>query len=249
MPTPPDAMTGSSRPRARRSGPTRSGPARVPSRAISVTTRASTPTSANSAATSSRSRPEPFSQPRTATSRPRASRPTATGYRVGQAVHERRLLERGGAEHDPAHPGLEERLGRRLVTDAPAGLHRHVDGAGDLGDDGAVDGAARCGRRRGRRRGSRSPRASAKVTGLLERVLVVHGLLGVVPLVETHAAAPQQVDGGEERPSLHVHRRAGCGRPPRTRRGRSSPTAPDFSGWNWVAHTGPRSTAAVTGPP
>ena len=28
-----------------------------------------------------------------------------------------------------------------------------------------------------------------------------------------------------------------------------SPTAPDFSGWNWVPHTAPRSAEAVTAPP
>ena len=73
---------------------------------------------------------------------------------------------------------------------------------------------------------------------------------------------PRTRSGGRSRPgSAGPPRRRGCRWPDRApspgarRRRRTklarmpSPTAPDFSGWNWVPHTGPRSAEAVTGPP
>ena len=78
------------------------------------------------------------------------------------------------------------------------------------------------------------------------RVVGVDGLLGVVALVEANASAVAQVDGGEQ-----VHHAAAAeptARATKLARMRM-PVAPDFSGWNCVAHRAPCSTAAVTGPP
>ena len=85
VPTPPEAMTsGAWAPKGSIAASTDvscsiDGPSRVPSRAISVTTNAEAPTSANRVATSIRFSPEDTSQPCEARSVPRASRPTATG--------------------------------------------------------------------------------------------------------------------------------------------------------------------------
>jgi len=65
-----------------------------------------------------------------------------------------------------------------------------------------------------------------------------------VALGEPHRTAVAYVDGGIE---LH-HRSASWTAPTKLAR-MPSPTAPDFSGWNWVPHTVPRSDEAVTWPP
>src|SRR5664280_1732953 len=74
-PTPPEAMTGTSVEARTAARPARSGPVRVPSRSIEVTTTAASPAPATSASTSPTVRPDPSSHPRTATSaRPSAVR-------------------------------------------------------------------------------------------------------------------------------------------------------------------------------
>ena len=70
-----------------------------------------------------------------------------------------------------------------------------------------------------------------------------------VPLDEADGAPVTQVDGGEQ---LHgaAHAEAWARAQAATKLARiPSPTGPDFSGWNCVPHTGPRSTAATTSPP
>ena len=251
-PTPPEAMTGSSVASSTSARPSRSGPARVPSRPISVTIRASTPSSANSRATSRRSRPEPFSQPRTATSRPRASRPTATGMRGREAAHERGLLERGGAEHHPRRP--RPRTGRRP---RPRRGCRHRSAPGRrpprtmARDDVAVHRLAGAG---GVEIDHVDPRGAGagEGEGLGDGVVVVDGLAVVVALVEAHGSSVAQVDGGIE---LH-HAGSFSASPgdaaaarPRTGRGsRGRWRRTSRGGTGWPRAT-PRSTAAATGPP
>ena len=82
--------------------------------------------------------------------------------------------------------------------------------------------------------------------GHRHRVVAVDPLAVEVALDELHDLAAAQVDRRVE-----VHQAAGR----RPRSGRRTPGGPprpvrlDFSGWNWVAHTLSRSTAATTGPP
>ena len=235
--------------------PSRSGPSRVPSRPISVTTSAATPASANSAATSSRSRPEPCSQPRTATSRPRASSPTATGNARRQATHQVGLLERRGAEHDPGHAGVDAAPRPRprrapLPRSAPAPTRRprwprttgrfdRLAGAGRVEVDDVDPGRA----------------LGLEGQGLGHRVVAVDGLAAVVALVEAHAPAVAQVDGRIEldQRAAAVRGSGGDGGAIAPRRrsssapaGRWPPTSRGGTGWPTAL---PRSTAAMTGPP
>src|SRR6266511_3389213 len=87
VPTPPLAITGSVTVSSTAPSWPRSGPVMVPSRPISVTTRADAPLVSSWPATSRRSSPVESIQPRTATSRPRASSPTAIfpGWRVASS--------------------------------------------------------------------------------------------------------------------------------------------------------------------
>ena len=79
--------------------------------------------------------------------------------------------------------------------------------------------------------------------GQRHRVPVV-GLAVEVALDEAHGTPVADVDGRVE---VHHAGRAATARTKLARMPR--PTAPDFSGWNWVPQTGPRSAEAVTGPP
>ena len=164
MPTPPQAIDVELGRRPSSSRVAARGRARraVPSTAISVTTSAATPASANRASTSSSVRPDALGPPaHRDLAAPRRRGPTATGRASGRRRRSTSAgsLERGGAEHDPGHAGVEQRLGRRRVAHAAAGLHRaRRPTRGDRGDHRPVRPARRCGRRRGRRRGSTARR-------------------------------------------------------------------------------------------
>ena len=161
----------------------------------------------------------------------------------GQPAGQPGIVEGQRAEHHPAHPAGQQLADVLLGAHSPAGLDRDVDGGGDGQHRRAVDRARPPGRRRGRPRAASGRRR--RRTG------------GPAP------PGPRSRTGGRSPPGRGARRRRrGCrwpGRGPsrtagRRRRGRSwpgcpGPTAPDFSGWNWVPHTGPRSAEAVTGPP
>ncbi len=92
------------------------------------------------------------SQPRRANSAAAPSVVEADGHptRVlrGEGLDELgRVVERGGAEHDPLHAGVEQ-FGDVVggAPDPPARLHGDVDGAGDGQDHVAVHRLARAGR-------------------------------------------------------------------------------------------------------
>ena len=112
-------------------------------------------------------------------------------------AHQVRVLDRGGAQDHPAHPGAEPGLDRRHVADAAAELQRQVDRRQDRFDRGPVDrasghgavqidqvqpGKARLGERRGLRR-----RVGVKHRG------GVHGATE-----QAHHAPVLQVDGGKQ---------------------------------------------------
>ena len=81
--------------------------------------------------------------------------------------------------------------------------------------------------------------SASPLLGLADRVVAEVGGPVVVPLLETHAAPTEQVDGGVE---VHVTRARKLARS-------CWPARPDFSGWNCMAQTLPCSTPATTGPP
>ena len=85
--------------------------------------------------------------------------------------------------------------------------------------------------------------AIGEPAGQVHRV-AVPALPVEVALDQAHGTAVADVDGRIE---LH-HRPARWTASTKLAR-MPKPTAPDFSGWNWVPHTGPRSADAVTGPP
>ncbi len=83
--------------------------------------------------------------------------------------------------------------------------------------------------------------------GKLERVTVA-ALIGEIPFAQPDRPPAAEVDRTEE-----LHQIAGTpARAPASSTklaSMASPSVPDFSGWNWVPHTGPCSTAAVSSPP
>src|SRR5439155_20526310 len=66
--------------------------------------------------------------------------PVAVGG--ADVVAPRRVLQRGGAQVDPGRPGRERRRERRVVTDAPGQLDRHVQPPDQLGEQLGVGAAA-----------------------------------------------------------------------------------------------------------
>src|SRR5438477_3687203 len=171
-----------------------------------------------------------------------------------QAPDQSGVLQGSGAHDHPGQSQLEQGLGREVVTDPAAVLNGDTDGLHDGGDDLAVGrpaGTCRVEVHDVQPRGARA----RELTGDRDGVTPVDGLAGVVALHQTDATSLPEVYGGIEvqrrrqprPPSPGSHRTS----PHTSAKLRSSPrpVPPDFSGWNWVAQTLPRSTAATTGPP
>ena len=167
----------------------------------------------------------------------------AAGVTRAQSPDEVGVLDRRGADHDPAHTRVEERLRGGIVAHPAATLDRRLHGGRDRSDQLAV--VARAPRRvevdHVDPRGARG----LVVLGDRDRVVAIGGLAPEVALDQVHHASAAQVDGRVE---VHQKRRARSHTATKLR-SRCSPADPDFSGWNCVAHTLSRSTAATTGPP
>ena len=210
----------------------------MPSRPISVTTKAPTPGWSNRAASATASAPVASAQPWIATSRPRASMPTAT--RPGcsrELVDELGTLHRRAPDHDARHAGREPVAGVLDGTNASAGLdlHRHV-GADRL-DHAEVRVSAVAG---GVEIHHVDPPHATRLELARHRdgIVVVLRLAVVVALLELHDTTAADVDR-----RIEVHRHAAAAF---TKLASSAkPTAPLFSGWNCVAQSGPRSIAAA----
>ena len=117
-------------------------------------------------------------------------------------------------------------------------------GRGDGGDEVAVDGLARPG---GVEVDGVDPSGPGRDERLGHRdgIVAVHALGREVPLDELHDLAAPQVDRRVE-----VHQtETGAAQRSTNACSVAKPVRLDFSGWNWVAHTDPRSTEATTGPP
>ena len=165
------------------------------------------------------------------------------GVTRAHAPDELGILDRRGADHDPVHARVEERVRGGLVAHAAATLNGRVDRARDGRDQLAVVASTP----------SRvevdhvDPRGACGLVLLRDRyrVVAIGGLTPEVALDQVHHASAAQVDGRVE---VHQKRRARSHTATKLR-SRCSPADPDFSGWNCVAHTLSRSTAATTGPP
>ena len=152
------------------------------------------------------------------------------------------VVEGHRAEDDPCHTSVEELIDVGLGAHAPTALHGDVDGPGDGQHRRAVDRAPLPG---GVEVDHVEPRGTGagEAPSQLDRVPVV-ALTVEVALGQADRPTVPDVDGRIE---LH---HAGPRWEARTKLARMpSPTAPDFSGWNWVPHTPSRSAEAVTGPP
>ena len=182
--------------------------------------------------------------PRSSPARPPAPagverrRPPAT-VRGAAGAPARGRSTRRGADDDPGDAQVEQRSAAVLLgAHAAAGLHAaRRRPRGDGGHDVAVGGLARCGPRRGRPRGSSGRRPRRSERAWADRVVAVDRLLAVVALAEAHAAAAAQVDGRVQdasRPAAPTASRCAA-----RLQEPASPAWPDFSGWNWVAHTAP----------
>ena len=79
--------------------------------------------------------------------------------------------------------------------------------------------------------------------------VAVRGLTVEVALGQTDRPAAADVDRGVEVHHVPTGVRPSPSTAPTKLARMCSPTAPDFSGWNWVPQTWPRSAEAVTAPP
>ncbi len=169
------------------------------------------------------------------------------GVALRQRLDELRRLERGCPDDHPLHPVVEQRGGVACPPHAPARLHEHVDGSGDLQHDVAVH------RFPGPRRVEvydMDPTGTALDVGAGQRHrIAVAAHAPEITLHEPYRTPVVEIDGREE---LHGAAHARCGPSPHTATKlarMARPTEPDFSGWNCAPHTGPRSAAATTAPP
>ena len=88
--------------------------------------------------------------------------------------------------------------------------------------------------------------AATNALATRHRVVAVDALAVEVALDELHDLPAAEVDR-----RIELHQAAEQRRAQRSTNAERTarPVRLDFSGWNWVAHTLPRSTAATTGPP
>ena len=228
----------------------------MPSRSMAVTTTAATPAPARSARSSSTVRPLPCSHPRMATSvRPVGIEPVVDPDRHLAREGRRPACGPGPGRRGPAcraPPGrpLRPAAHRRRPRSAPRRpiCTGTVDGGGDGQHRRPVDRLPGPGRVEVDHVQPAGP-GGREPPGQGHRVAVV-GLPVEVALGQAHRPAVADVDGRVQ--VHHAAVMATSGRRPaaRTKLARMPrPTEPDFSGWNWVPHTGPRSAEAVTGPP
>ncbi len=137
------------------------------------------------------------------------------------------------------HPVARAAAQRLVVADPAAHLHVDVERADDLGLQVPVAAAAEG--------GVEVDQVQPLGAGVLpaprggDRV-AVHPLGAGDALGELDRAPLGDVDGGQQ---LQV----GGHRLPIQLRSRAAPASPDFSGWNWVAESGPFSTAATNRSP
>ena len=163
------------------------------------------------------------------------------------AAHHSGLLQRGGADVDPAAAGGQRGRQRLVVADAAGQLDLDVERADDLGQQLAVVPAAEGGVEVDqvdplRARLLPAQRGLDRVAeALLRAGHALHQLDGL---------AAGDVDGGQAaRGGTSGASQSWSTRLSTQLRSSAAPASPDFSGWNWVAHSGPFSTAATNRSP
>ncbi|CAB4575069.1 unannotated protein [freshwater metagenome] len=155
-----------------------------------------------------------------------------------------RILEGCCAKDDAGNSSVEQCIGRFFAPNTATSLNRHVDRIADRSDDFAIERRARACRVEIY---DVDPTCTCvgENLGLCNGIAVVDGFARIVALIQTHCLTVQQINRGIQLHQFPTFRRAASTKPRRS----SSPTVPDFSGWNCVAHNPSRSTAAATGPP
>ena len=166
----------------------------------------------------------------------------AAGMAGSQSFDEVGALDGCSTDHDSTHAEAEERVRDVVVAHTTAALHRRPDGTHDRGHRLTVVASTAC----GVEVDDVDPRRAGGLELLRHGhwVVVVGGLLLEVALCQPHDPPVAHIDGRVE-----IHRAQPRQHASTKLRSSCSPADPDFSGWNCVAHTLPRSTAATTGPP
>jgi len=108
-------------------------------------------------------------------------------------------------------------------------LNRHVDRIADRSDDFAIE-RRTCTCRIEIHHVNPTSTCVGKHLGLRNWIVVVNGFACVVTLIQTYGMTVEQINGGIQLHQLPTFRRAASTKPRRS----SSPTVPDFSGWNCV---------------
>ncbi len=144
-------------------------------------------------------------------------------------------LQGGGAEVDAAAAGGEGGGERGVVADAAGQLDLDVHGAGHFGDEGAVVAGAEG----GVQVDEVQPLGAGALPGEcgLQRG-AVGGLGAGLAVHQADRLAVADVYGGEQFKLRHYSVSIQLV-------SSWAPASPDFSGWNWVAHSAPFSTAAT----
>ena len=219
----------------------RLGPLSIPSREMSVTSKWRT--AGKSPSTSSRSRPDPRSQPWVATSAAPSSIRTSSAsvMRSGPIVVEHGGDGRGvgqgqAADDDARHPRLEQRLDMRARADPAGDLEPQRRVAGERGEQVML--ARRPGARAVEVDEMRFLRAARGEVGKRGGGVVrIDCLAREIALREPHATAADKVDGGKQDHDARNALR------------KDAPAADERSGWNCAPHRWPWRTAAGIGRP
>ena len=162
----------------------------------------------------------------------------AAGEFVRRRFHELRIAHRRGADDHARNALVEPGFDGLEIADAAAELHRHGDRLQHRFD------GLRIHRLAGKRAVEIDHVQIFEALGregarLRRRIEVEHGRARHVALLEAHALAVLQVDGGKEDHGFHF----------RKLEIRANPNRWLFSGWNWVPIAVSLPTIAVTGPP
>ena len=250
MPTPPDAITGRLVRSSAAARPSRSGPASVPSRLISVTTTAATPASSKRGSTSSTAvaRCPRSSRARPPRRRDRRARPRRAGGRraarraPGPPARRVPITTRATPASASAAAAASDRTPPPLCTCTPCAPTAAAIAPTTARFTGSPVRAAS----RSTTWIHRAP-AAANPTRDRDRVVAVDRLLLVVALVEAHAAAAAEVDGRVELDHRRTLRSGRAGRHRgevgQQRQARASPTSPGGTAWRTRC---PGATAAVS---
>src|SRR5439155_14863132 len=151
---------------------------------------------------------------------------------------EARVLRGDGPQHGPGRSGLERGVHGVERSQPAAGLHGNGDPLADRRNDSAVVAGAE--RRVQVHHVQQRGAVGLEPPGHLYGVVAVDRLVGGVPAAQAHRPAAPKVDGRHDDHAATSFTKLSY---------RARPASPDFSGWNWVANSEPRATAAANTAP